>query len=198
MRRFAMPAVCAALAACQQAPAPTTNDAAPADVAASPRPEAAAASDAAARQSVFTPLDETACSLIEENRDEGPYWRRACPGAGGYSVEWTESDLRQGLEVIDAHGGRTDLDLSAIAAKGAFNRLGPRIEWRGGRSTSPDALIVRVFVADPSRPEAADRSVLAVARLAPKPCLVAIVEPSAPQNGQARAAADTPGPCPEV
>lgn len=140
------------------------------------------------RVSSFTTLSAEDCRLVEENREEGSYWRRRCPGAGGYSVEWTESDLRQGLELVKGRS-RTDVELSSIVAKGAFNRLGPRLEWRGKDAADPDSLMVRVFVAneDPSRP---DRSLLAVAKLRPTPCVVAVIAPGPRQNEEARGIAD--------
>jgi hypothetical protein len=111
-------------------------------------------------------------------------------------VEWTESDLRQGLELISDGGERTNLRLSELVADGAFNRLGPRIEWRGVIASKPDMLVVRLFVADGAEPAKPDRSLLAVARLQPRPCVVAIVQPGRQQSDQARRIADSaPGPC---
>lgn len=148
-----------------------------------------------ARSSVFTPLDEASCKLIEENRDEGSYWRRQCPGAAGYSVEWTESDLRQGLEILK-DGRRTDLQLSGIAAKGAFNHLGPRIEWRGNNGSLPDRMAVRVLVADGAEPAKPDKSLLAVVTLAPSPCVIAVVQSGQGQSDEARHISDGPAqPC---
>ncbi len=144
------------------------------------------------RVSQFSNLVPATCSTIDENRDEGPYWRRRCPGVGGYSVEWTESDLRQGLELVAADGTLTDLRLSDLVAKGAFNRLGPRIEWRGRDGAKPDRIVVRMFVANGADPNAPDRSMLAVARLNPAPCLLAVVEPGSNQSEAARQIADAP------
>ena len=156
------------------------------------RPEPAAP----VRASVFTELDASRCKLVEENRDEGPYWRRRCPGPAGYSVDWIESDLRQDLELIAANGERTDLRLSDLVANGAFSRLGPRIEWRGMSASDPDRLVVRMFVADGDEPSKPDRSLLAVARLRPSICLTGIVPPGGEQNVEARRIADSrAGPC---
>lgn len=158
-------------------------------------PPAAPAEALPARLSVFTPLEATSCKMIEENRDEGSYWRRQCPGPADYSVEWTESDLRQGLEVLK-DGSRTDLQMSAIVAEGAFNRLGPRIEWRGNKGSPPDRLVVRYFVADGAAPAKPDKSLLAVASLEPSPCIIAIVSPGPGQSDEARRIADEPArPC---
>ena len=143
-----------------------------------------------ARRSEYTALDIASCKLIGENKDEGPYWSRLCKGAAGYSVEWSESDLREGLELIAPDGRREELRLSDIVAKGAFNSLGPRIEWRGDASGRPDALVVRMFVANGAEPSKPDRSLLAVSRLKPPACVVAIVDPGPRQSEQARQIAD--------
>lgn len=197
MKQTVTIAALAALAACQQAAPPpdgnmlAANDA---DPAATPDTDASApVPTVPGRTSQFTPLDPATCSLLEENKDEGPYWRRRCEGIAGYAVEWTESDLRQGLEVIAPGGQKTSLDISSKAANGAFNQLGPRIEWRGPTGKAPDALIVRVRVA--RQEGGADRSLLAVAKLSPRPCLVAVVNPAASQNADAQAKADAPGAC---
>lgn len=143
----------------------------------------------AARRSVFTKLDAS-CHLIEENPEEGPYWLRQCSGQGGWQVNWSESDLRQGLTLIRGDGKEVDLDLSSLVAKGAFNSLGTTIEWRGPADGTPDVLIARMNVASGAEPPRLDISRLAVVRLAPTACLVAVVEPSSSQNAKAREIAD--------
>lgn len=201
MRTMVTIAAMAMVAACQQAAPPPEGNSMEANAAAAAAVventavpvDAAPAPVVPGRTSQFTPLDSATCKLLEENKDEGPYWRRRCEGVGGYAVEWTESDLRQGLDVIAPGGRKTSLDLSSKVANGAFNQLGPRIEWRGPAGDGPDSLIVRIGVA---RPEGgADRSLLAVARLSPTPCIVAVVKPGATQNADAQAKADTPGAC---
>lgn len=144
------------------------------------------------RTSRYTSLGKDNCKLIEES-DEGPYWRIRCGGDGGFTVDYTESDLRQGIELIDAAGKRTSLEIPSKVAVGAFDRLGPQIEWRGDRNGKRDSLIVRVYVAQDSGEQ--DKPVLAVARLAPVPCVIGIVEPGANQNARARALADAEGRC---
>ena len=139
---------------------------------------------------MFTQLGMELCRTIEENPDEGPYWRGSCPGYAGWRIEWYESDLRQGLELIDKGGRKTDLGLSGVVAKGAFNNLmGAPIEWRGPDKTTPDTLIVRMGVdnEEEGRPQI---SRLAVVRLSPTPCVIGVVEPSSSQNEKARAIAD--------
>ena len=145
---------------------------------------------ASGRRSEYTELDPASCKLIEENKEEGPYWRRLCKGAAGFSVEWSESDLREGLELIGPDGRHEELRLSDIVAKGAFNSLGPRIEWRGQANGRPDTIVVRMFVANGAEPSKPDQSLLAVSRLGPPACVVAIVEPSPRQSEEPRKLAD--------
>lgn len=142
------------------------------------------------RQSSYTRLDAAGCRLLEQNLDEAGYSRWLCPGQAGWSVELTESDLRQDLELIAPSGQRTPLELTRRVARGAFNDLGATAEWRGPSAARPDTLIVRMNVAQPEHPPRPDISRLAVIRLTAPPCLIAIVEPGAAQNERARAVAD--------
>jgi len=144
------------------------------------------------RSSAFTTLDMASCDLVEENREEGSYWRRACSAPPGWRVEWTESDLRQGLVVTSSAGNQTNLRLSELVARGAFNSLGKTIEWRGKFASDPDALVVRMNVANGRNGQGSDVSKLAVVRLTPKPCLIAVIDPAANQNVEARVIADSP------
>ena len=150
---------------------------------------AAAAAGAPERVSAYTKLSESACELVDEG-EEGPYWLRRCAAPDGWKVEWGESDLRQGLVLVSAGGKEADLELSDKVANGAFNILGPVIEWRGPKGGPADALIVRMDVTDNANPERPPKSRLAVARLSPSPCVVAIVDPAPSQNEKAREIAD--------
>jgi hypothetical protein len=108
----------------------------------------------------------------------------------GYQLETSKSDLRQDVVVIAPDGERSELNLSAVVAKGAFNSLGTAAEWRGNAPAPPKALIVRLGVASDSEAKRPDVSNLVVARLTPAPCVVAIVPPGPGQNEKARAIAD--------
>jgi hypothetical protein len=157
-------------------------------------PNAADPEAASISGSAFTELDLDRCRVIEENKAEGPYWRRRCSAPGNWRVEWSESDLRQDLTLISSEGRQTDLRLSDLVAEGAFNGLGETVEWRGDDPTKPEALIVRMNVANGVEPRLPDISRLAVVKLTGSPCLVAVVEPAANQNEKARAIADGPMP----
>ncbi|HEY0164112.1 MAG TPA: hypothetical protein VGB39_01935 [Sphingomicrobium sp.] len=141
----------------------------------------------------YTSIDPASCRLIEQNVDEGGYSRHACDGPSGYKLEISESDLRQDIVVIAPGGGRTELQLSSIVAKGAFNSLGKTAEWRGS-GAKPSALIVRLNVARGPEPTRPDISNLVVARLSRPTCVVAVVPPGPDQNGSARRIADGPMP----
>lgn len=137
----------------------------------------------------YTSLDPSACRLIEQNAAEAGYSRDACAGVGGYRIEVVEGDLRQDVTVIAPDGRRSELQLSSIVAKGAFNALGKTAEWRGP-ADKPAALIVRLNVSPGVEPARPDVSNLVVARLAAPACVVAVVPPGPDQNAAARRIAD--------
>jgi hypothetical protein len=138
----------------------------------------------------YTSIDPASCRLIEQNIEEGGYSRHACDGLGGFKLEISESDLRQDVVVIAPDGRRSELELSSIVAKGAFNSLGTTAEWRGA-AARPTALIVRLNVARGPEPTRPDISNLVVARLAGPACIVAVVPPGPDRNARARQIADS-------
>lgn len=140
--------------------------------------------------SQFTSIDPEKCRLLEQNIEEGGWSRRLCEGLAGYKLELTDSDLRQDIIVIPSKGQRSELGLTEIVAKGAFNALGKTAEWRGADLAAPDVLILRLGVAADPEGRKPDVSNLIVARLKPLACIVAIVPPGAGQNERARAIAD--------
>ena len=159
-----------------------------------PRPVAkandpVAAHSARADRGRYTSIDPASCRLIEQNIEEGGYSRHACDGLGGYKLEISESDLRQDVVIIAPDGHRSELELSSIVAKGAFNSLGKTAEWRG-TAARPTALIVRLNVAHGPVPMQPDISNLVVARLTRGACIVSVVPPGPNQNAAARRMAD--------
>ena len=161
-----------------------------------PRPAAKATDREAAPEAArpdagrYTSIDPASCRLLEQNIEEGGYSRHACNGLGGYKLEISESDLRQDVVVIAPDGRRSELELSSIVAKGAFNSLGKTAEWRAA-ADRPTALIVRLNVARGPEPTRPDVSNLVVARLAGPACIVAVVPPGTDQNAAARRIADS-------
>lgn len=142
--------------------------------------------NAAGRSSVYSPIDDKACRTIEEDKETGD-WVGLCPGVAGRTLEWSISDLRDDVTIIEG-STRTQLNIPGLVANGAFASLGSKAEWRGPAGGKPDVFIVRVHVANPDGVSDAGR--LAIARLGPAPCLVAIVPPGKDQSDRARAIAD--------
>jgi hypothetical protein len=184
MTRIAWLAPLVALAACGESEesARRAADAPLATAAAGP----ASALPGTKRASIFTRLDDQGCGperVVEETGD----WDRRCEGAGGYALEWGSGDLREDLAVI-AGGKRTNLELPAKVAGGAFDALGKTVEWRGPAGSMQDVLVVRVHVADADGKNDSGR--LAIARLGGSPCVVAVVPVGAGQSERARRIAD--------
>ena len=154
----------------------------------SPKPEILEKMEAASR---FTSVKAQDCRTLEYTAEEAGFWRRACPGEGGYKVETTEGDLRQNMIVIAPDGKRTSLDLIRLIGSG-FSEIGETLEWRGGAATPfrPRTLTLRYKVfEDPGQPSRAT-SYLAVAKLDGTPCIVAKIRPGAAQSAEARRVAD--------
>jgi hypothetical protein len=149
--------------------------------------EGRAASEGAERVSTFTKLDDKACgreNVIEETGD----WDRRCKGAGGEEFEYASGDLREELLLI--RGGKSvNLEIPVKVAGGAFDSLGPTLEWRGPKGGAPDVLITRVHVVTTAEGKS-DSGRLAIVRLGDSPCIVAVVPPAAGQSDRARAIAD--------
>ena len=140
----------------------------------------------AERASIFTKLHDSYCgpeNVIEETGD----WDRRCKGAGGQEFEWASGDLRE--ELLMVRGGKSiNLDIPVKVGGGAFDSLGPTLEWRGPKGGAPDVLITRVHVANSEGKSDSGR--LTVVRLGDSPCIVAVVPPAAGQSDRARAIAD--------
>lgn len=154
------------------------------------QPAAPAPVAAAVERSRYSSIEPSSCKLIEQNLEEGGYYRHRCPGLAGFALETSESDLRQDIVVIAPGGRRTQIELSSLVAKGAFNALGKSAEWRGDDPAKPRALIVRLAVAASPESDRPDISNLVVVRLAAPACVVGVVPPGPRQNEKARLIAD--------
>ncbi len=143
---------------------------------------------AAQTRSVYTALDSDRCRTVSVDEEGGGSTQR-CPGTAGYTLLVQEGDLRQTIDVVAPGGGVFPLNFGS-AVSSAFSAVGPRAEWRVVRR-QPVALVVRLNASeDPDRPE---RTVsrLAVVRVSPRgACVVAVVQPAADMNAQARRLAD--------
>jgi len=172
----------------RQSPDDTPESApAPAETSQPPAPGPVAA---AVERSRYSSIEPSSCKLIEQNLEEGGYSRHRCPGLAGFALETSESDLRQDIVVIAPSGRRTQVELSSLVAKGAFNALGKSAEWRGEDPAKPRALIVRLDVAASPEGDRPDISNLVVVRLAAPACVVGVVPPGPRQNEKARRIAD--------
>jgi hypothetical protein len=139
---------------------------------------AAAASTA---DSVYTPLDLRACRVLERI-EEGDSVRRLCPGLAGIAL------------FVNAGDGRFDVDAGVDNGEWeslpAFNRLGPRVEWRR-RDRRPVAIIYRHILTAGERDTGSVLAVESVGRRGRPGCLVALIGGALPNaNALARAAAD--------
>lgn len=140
---------------------------------------------ARAEDSVYTPLDLSACKTLESFEQGGRY---RCSGLGGLPVFVSEGDLR-----FDVDYGIPNESFDGF---GAFNDIGKTIEWRlaGGK---PFAAILRYSIdAAGLDGEMRKGSVLQVSKIGSKSrpgCAVAYVDAVANQNANmlARDTADT-------
>lgn len=183
-----------ALGACWQETQPQAEN--KEEVRPAAEPERGARDQVPGRAARITSIGAEDCRTVEESLDELPFWRRDCPGAGGFRMQTTESDGRSNLFVVDPSGNRTSLDVPGTIGAG-FGKLGRWIEWRGAASDPfrPDSLIFRYDVAeDPHRPMQST-AYLGVARLTGGgPCIVARLEDGSGWIEEARQIADAPGP----
>ncbi|QIG48063.1 hypothetical protein G5V57_10205 [Nordella sp. HKS 07] len=95
---------------------------------------------AAEISSVYSELDLKKCEklALQETEDEGGEWR--CRGIRDYDVRVWEGDLRSFV----GFGRQAPAQCAAMQTFGAFNSLGPRVEWRM-RDGKPFATILRWF-----------------------------------------------------
>lgn len=133
----------------------------------------------------YSRLDRDACTLITNVEETGDNSRR-CPGWGGRTLILGSGDGREDVDV--------DRSNEVWDSLPAFNRIGPRVEWRarGGR---PFAIIYRYLL---TAPQNRGRTVLAVETLpggGGGGCLVALVDGEvANANARARRIADAGSP----
>lgn len=152
-------------------------------------PTSRAAPAVAEDAGIYTSIAASRCT-VEELGDELGSTSSTCQGLPPYRLVVTDSDARQGLEVVHGEGPPQSLQLGTRVS-GAFSDLGEIVEWRRDAAGAPSALIVRFNAYDqPEKPNRAT-SFLVVARLADRgSCVVNVLAPGPQQNRQAREAAD--------
>ena len=179
-----------ALAACSQEPAATDGasedrEAAPPTTPATPpeAPAPEASEPAGGPGSRYTRFDLSACEILREEREEGSFADYRCPGLAGLPLLVQEGDGRFDLDA--------GVDDDAFQTIGAFNDIGPTVEWRL-RDGRPFAVIFRFLdraMMDPGR------TVLAVETVGSEGtpgCRVAQIAGNTPEaNARARELADT-------
>lgn len=147
-----------------------------------------ALASAGQNRSVYTSLGEKACRTLKLTSNEGGSYMGECPGVGGYKLHLLEGDLRQSVNVIDAKGRKTELNLWNIS--GGFSSVGPTAEWRINAKV-PIALIVRFNVSENPEEPSRTTSYLVVAKITKDSiCITAALMPTRSQNYEARRAAD--------
>lgn len=88
---------------------------------------AAAPATAQSIASAYTDIDLTKCVSTGKSGDEGGEWASwSCKGYAGTPVRVFEGDLRFSV----SYGSAAEKQCAAGQTFGAFNRLGPTIEWR--------------------------------------------------------------------
>ncbi|MGH8432408.1 MAG: hypothetical protein ACREUF_18610 [Solimonas sp.] len=90
--------------------------------------------------SVYSDLDIKKCRQLALFEDEGEGGEWSCPGIAGYDVRVWEGDLRSFV----GFGKMAPAQCAAMQTFGAFNSLGPRVEWRM-KDSKPFATILRWF-----------------------------------------------------
>ncbi len=131
-------------------------------------------------------IDDPNCVKIAG--EEGEDWAtlRCGKKVGGWQVYVEYDDARESI-ALKRNGVLTDLNFYNFNS--GFSTLGKTLEFRV-RSGKPVAAIVRhIHAIDPDDPNI-KRSALMVAKLSPKPCVVANIDPGPQQSAQARTAAD--------
>jgi hypothetical protein len=98
--------------------------------------------DAAADEisSIYSELDLKKCRQLALFEDEGEGGEWSCTGVAGYDVRVWEGDLRSFV----GFGRDAPRQCASMQTFGAFNSLGPRVEWRM-KDGKPFATILRWF-----------------------------------------------------
>jgi hypothetical protein len=139
--------------------------------------------------SKFVSLKEADCTVVEKPKPDDDFldWSvsRCGKPVGGWTVYVDYGDVREDI-LLQRNGVQTALELTRL--HGQFSSVGPALEFRL-RNGVPFAAVVRHIVAVSEDPPT-DTSYLMVARLRPKPCVVAEFPAAPNQSSLARIAAD--------
>lgn len=137
--------------------------------------------------SVYSDLDLKKCRQLTPSDDEGGGGEWSCPGIAGYDVHVWEGDLRSYV----GFGKGAPAQCASAETFGAFNSLGPRVEWRM-TDGKPFATILRWFTESDASGTSVKQNWLVVTKLDDKDaCHIAYVDTKyAEANDVARQQAD--------
>ena len=110
--------------------------------------------------SVYSDLDLKNCKQLALFEDEGGGGEWSCPGIPGYDVRVWEGDLR----TFVGFGADAPKQCAVMQTFGAFNSLGPRVEWRM-KDGKPFATILRWFTEQSTENETIKQNWLVVTKL---------------------------------
>jgi hypothetical protein len=144
------------------------------------------ASGAAKITSTFVKIDDANC--VKVDGAEGEDWAvlRCGKQVGGWRVYVNYDDGRESI-ALERSGVRTDLDFYLFNS--GFSTLGATLEFRVQNGKALSAVVRHIHSVN-SEDSSVKRSSLMVAKLSPKPCVVANIDPGPQQSAQARQAAD--------
>lgn len=137
--------------------------------------------------SLYSDLDLKKCQRLALFEDEGEGGEWSCPGIQGHDVRVWEGDLRSFV----GFGREAPGQCASMQTFGAFNSLGPRVEWRM-KDGKPFATILRWFTTRNTDGEPVKQNWLVVTKLDGKEaCHIAYVDTKyAEANEVARQRAD--------
>src|SRR5437868_7595273 len=113
--------------------------------------------------SVYSDLDLKHCKQLALFEDEGEGGEWSCPGIKDYDVRVWEGDLRSFV----GFGKDPPKQCASMETFGAFNSLGPRVEWRM-KDGKPFATILRWFTEQSTEGETIKQNWLVVTKLGDK------------------------------
>jgi hypothetical protein len=146
-------------------------------------------SSAAARPAItstFIKIDDAFCVKVAGVEDEDWATLRCGEKVDGWQVFVEYGDLRESIS-LKRNGVVADLNFGQFS--GGFSNLGRTLEFRVQNGKAIAAVVGHIHSTSPDNPDMV-RSAVMVAKLSPKPCVVANVDPGPQQKKQTRVARD--------
>jgi hypothetical protein len=138
--------------------------------------------------SKFVSLKDDDCKSIGDNGPDDDYATLQCGSVAGWTVIIDYGDARDSISLRRA-GKVTPLNFSQTVT-GYFATVGERFEFRLKKGVAVGTIVRVVHPLNGEAPEP-KVSVLVVSRLAPTPCVIAMVDPSPTQSATAQKLADS-------